>query len=763
MTAPGGSPPGANRLAAEASAYLRQHARNPVDWYPWSPEAFAAARALDRPIFLSIGYSACHWCHVMAHESFEDRDIAAYLNENFVSIKVDREERPDVDMIYQRVAQVMGEPGGWPLSVFLLPDGRPFWVGTYFPPEDRYGRPGFPRVLRAVAEAFRERRRELEELADRVVEALAAVERPARGGKAGTAGAPPGPALDAAFLHDAADRLARFFDDRHGGFGRAPKFPSTTALALLWRGGQVDRVLFTLRRMAAGGIYDHLGGGFHRYAVDEAWRIPHFEKMLYDNALLPPLYLDAYRLTGDEAFARTAAETLDYVLAEMRDPEGGFYASQDADAGGREGGSYVWRPEELRAVLDPEDARLAAAHYGVTEEGNFEDGATVLHVARSPAELAAETGLAEDEVRARLDAARRRLLEARRRRPQPGTDTKIIAAWNGLMIAALADGAWCLGERRYLDAACEAARFILTRMRDDGGGLMRTFQEGRARFPGFLDDYAFTILGLLKLHEASLDPHWVREALELVPVMLARFWDEAAGCFFYTPSGTVPGTAAPAAAAPPAAAARAAGDGEPLVHRPRDVHDTAIPSSLAAAVTALIRLLPFAPEGRRRQWSSAVERVLSLYRDEAAANPFAFAALILAAGEWAQGPVEVTLAAPPGDAGAVARLRRWHSRLGRLAVPGLLVTAVPGAVTDAVHSAVAGAAPGAADAPIWAGREPRGARATAYVCRNFTCSPPLHAWDEIARRLAVQEVQAGQGRSPAPAGAPDEDQDWRLR
>ncbi|HEX6988672.1 MAG TPA: thioredoxin domain-containing protein [Bacillota bacterium] len=755
-----------NRLAQETSPYLLQHARNPVDWFPWSDEAFARAREQDRPIFLSIGYAACHWCHVMAHESFEDDTTAAYLNEHFVSIKVDREERPDLDLIYQGVARVMGEHGGWPLSVFLLPDGRPFWVGTYFPPEDRYGRPGFRRVLKAVVDAFRDRRAELEGVAGRVVEALAALEvpRPAGGPQespeestaestAESPAEPPGPRpaarpADLLFPHGApraaesldglleraADRLAGFLDTRHGGFGRQPKFPSTTALALLWRSGlldgqpgdrqdrqdrqgpqdrqdpqdaahlrrdHVERVLFTLRQMAAGGVYDQLGGGFHRYAVDAAWRIPHFEKMLYDNALLPPLYLDAYRLTGDESFAQVAAETLDYVVREMQDPDGGFYATQDADSEGEEGRFYVWRLDELRTVLGPADAELAALRFGVSPEGNFEGGTTVLHLARSIEDIAAKKGVPVEDVRRRLDAVRLRLLEARRRREAPGTDTKIITAWNGLMILALADGAWCLGEPRYLHAARRAADFVLTRLRDSSGGLLHTCRAGRARFDGYLDDYAFMVLGLLKLHEASLEPRWAQAALDLAAMMFARFWDEAAGCFFYTP--------APAAAGGPA-----------LVHRPRDVHDTSTPSALAAALAALIRLEPFAREPDRETWSRAVDRVLALYAVEAADNPFAYASLIMAADQRVRGAVEVTLAAP-GAANEAARVRDWHDRLGRVPVPGLVVTMVP---------------PGSGNAaPIWSGRSARRGRATAYVCRDFTCSEPLHEWEVIARHI----------------------------
>ncbi|HEY8449180.1 MAG TPA: thioredoxin domain-containing protein, partial [Bacillota bacterium] len=703
-----------NRLIGESSLYLRQHAYNPVDWYPWGEEAWQRARQEDKPVFLSIGYSACHWCHVMERESFEDESIAEFLNAHFISIKVDREERPDLDLIYQRAAQVTGTPGGWPLSVFLLPDGRPFWIGTYLPPEDRYGRPGFPRVLRAVLEAFRQRRAELEEVAERIVTALAWVEQPSSArGEPSPVAAPRSPQetlparAGAELLELAAAELLRAFDERHGGFGRQPKFPNTTALELLWRyalrtgrDDAAERVLFTLRRMAYGGLYDQLGGGFHRYTVDAAWQVPHFEKMLYDNALLVPLYLAAFRRTGDAEAARIARETLDYVLRELTSPDGAFYATQDADSEGEEGKYYVWRPDQLEDVLGPEDARLAARYWGVTPAGNFEGGATVLHVAVGVDDLAAQLGLKPDEVRQRLERARRRLLEARARRVPPATDTKILTAWNGLMVAALAEAGWTLGEGRYLEAAERGAKFLLAELRAADGGLLHVYQDGRARIPGNLDDYAFLISGLLKLHEATLAPRWLAEALALGRRLLVDFWDEERGWFYYTPRG-----------------------GEALIHRPRDIHDTSTPSATGAALAALVRLGPFSGDvdlGR------ICERALAAHEAVMRENPFACASLILAADEHTAGLVEVTLAGPAAGDG---RLRDWHRRLGRLPVPGLLVTRVP-----AAEEAVTGLDPTAV--PAWSDRRTPDGRAVAYVCRGFSCSAPIEDWQQIEELVA---------------------------
>ncbi|PZN09843.1 MAG: thioredoxin domain-containing protein, partial [Bacillota bacterium] len=646
----------ANRLVHEASPYLRQHAYNPVDWYPWGEEALERARAEDRPILLSIGYAACHWCHVMERECFEDPSIAQLMNRYFVNIKVDREERPDLDQVYQTAAQLLGSGGGWPLTVFLTPELKPFYAGTYFPPEDRHGLPGFPRVLEAVWRAYRERRHEVEQVADRVVEAMRQsyrlMGRVARQGgvppgKEGSPTAPtsggPGPtgvgatgvpgaagdgdaaAAAADWLARAAEKIARRYDPQYGGFGRAPKFPHATAVAVLLRagaqaagrggpaeawegtrpgagagdggdrgarqdagmrgpgaaGGEADgtgspsrfleMALHTLQAMALGGLFDHLAGGFHRYATDRTWLIPHFEKMLYDQAQLVPVYLDAYRITGDPFYAGVARRALDFVLEEMAAPEGGFISTLDADSDGKEGAYYVWTPAQLREALgDGDDAVLAARWYGVTEEGNFEDGTTVLHRAVAgegvPA-LARRFGLDPGELERRVDDIRRRLLAARRRRTPPGRDDKILAGWNGLMIAALAEAALVLDEPRYGEAARRAADFLLTKLRRPDGGLLHAYRGRPLPVPGFLEDYAFLIAALLELHAADGDPRWLEEADRLARPMIDRFWDAEAGVFYDAPEEA----------------------GTPLV-RPAELFDQAVPSGNAVAAAVLGRL-----------------------------------------------------------------------------------------------------------------------------------------------------------------------------
>jgi len=554
----------ANRLAKESSPYLRQHAHNPVDWYPWGAEAFEKARREDKPLFLSIGYSACHWCHVMERESFEDEGIASVLNESYVSVKVDREERPDVDDVYMSAVQTMVGRGGWPLSAFLFPDGRPFFGGTYFPPDDRRGRAGFLTILEKLAEAWRERREELGKGADEIV---AEVEKAGR--IAERAGREP---LTAGTGNVLTETLKRTFDARHGGFGGAPKFPPHLALEwLLLKGAEGDSIarsmaLKTLDEMALGGIHDHLAGGFHRYATDERWLLPHFEKMLTDNAQLLALYARAFVLTGRDLYWRTARGVGDWLLAEMRGEEGGFFAATDADSEGEEGRYFVWTEEEVREVAG-EEAALFANAYRVRPEGNYHDestgratGRNVLHLAEEPA--------TEDE--RRLAPVRARLLERRRLRVPPATDDKRISGWNALAVSGLAVASSVLGEPRYLDAARSAARFLLGSMRDGEGRLLRTFKDGEAKVLAFLEDEAFLALALLDLADAEPDEAearlWAAEARRAVG-RLRRFARPGGGGFTFTGEGH-----------------------EALVVKPRDLFDKAIPSAPGAAARALVRL-----------------------------------------------------------------------------------------------------------------------------------------------------------------------------
>jgi hypothetical protein len=517
-----------NRLIDETSPYLLQHAHNPVDWYPWGDEAFERAKNEDKPIFLSIGYSTCHWCHVMEKESFENEQIAKTMNEHFVNIKVDREQRPDVDSIYMNAVQMTGS-GGWPLSVFLTPGGKPFFGGTYFPPKDIYGRPGFERVLLAITDAWKNRRQELIESSNKISEVLTSLTGPTEK-----------EALSPDMLKSGFDYFKAAFDSVNGGFGPAPKFPQPTNLSMLlsyWHRTNDNQALQmvekTLDVMAKGGIYDHIGGGFHRYATDGKWLVPHFEKMLYDQALLSKVYIQAYQITGKQEYASTAREIFDYVLRDMTDPEGGFYSAEDADSEGKEGVFYVWEQKEIDAILDKDEAEIFSACYGVTEKGNFEENKTILNIAISTAELEKKFDKDHTEIMNILSKARSKIFAEREKRIRPHRDDKIITAWNGLMISSLAYGGAALQEEKYIRAAEQAAEFILDSLHKKGR-LMRYYRQNQAIELAFLDDYAFTIMGLLELYEASFDSKWLINAKMLAEEMIKLFADNEHGGFFLT-------------------------------------------------------------------------------------------------------------------------------------------------------------------------------------------------------------------------------------
>ena len=510
----------ANRLAGESSPYLLQHAKNPVDWYPWGEVAFERARAEGKPVFLSIGYSTCHWCHVMSHESFENEDIAGIMNEHFVCVKVDREQRPDVDQIYMNAVVMMTGSGGWPLSVFLTPEREPFYGGTYFPPKDVYGRPGFGRVLLSVAEAWKNKRQDLVDSAGKLTGYLENPEPAAATAK-----------LSQETLDKAFQAFRSTFDDVNGGFGDSPKFPQPTNLSMLlsyWhRTGDAQALQMveqTLEAMADGGIYDHLGGGFHRYATDARWLVPHFEKMLYDQALLSKVYLQAYQITAKERYAQTARDIFDYVLRDMTDPGGGFYSAEDADSEGEEGTFYLWEPDQIADVLDENQAALFNARYGVTEKGNFEKGKTILNVAAPIEQLEQEFGKDRDLIVKTLSAARKKLFDNREKRIRPHRDDKVITAWNGLMISSLAYGGTVLDEKPYIRAAERSAELLLNTLYQNGR-LMRYYRGGRQVEKAFLDDYAFLIMGLLDLYEATFDIRWLIEARKLAEEMVELFTD----------------------------------------------------------------------------------------------------------------------------------------------------------------------------------------------------------------------------------------------
>jgi hypothetical protein len=679
-----------NRLANETSLYLRQHAGNPVDWYPWGPEALARARELDRPIFLSVGYSACHWCHVMEHECFEDPDIAAYLNEHFVSVKVDREERPDVDQIYMTAHQLLTrEGGGWPLSVFLSPDLTPFYAGTYFPPDDRYAphRPSFPKLLRAVADAWQTKRDHLAHVGRQLAEHLQGM---------GDQEAGEGD-LSPDLLRGALTASKLTFDWTHGGFGRAPKFPHALELRLLLRLGKrfnlheaTEMVRLALEKMARGGVYDQVGGGFHRYSVDAHWLVPHFEKMLYDNALLPPAYVEAFQVTGDPFFKHVASETLDYVLREMTSPAGAFYSTQDADSEGEEGKFYVWSEKEIEAILGDELAPLAKSVFEVTEHGNFE-GHNILFRSKTDEQDARLHGLSLEAFREKLGKIKCKLYGERSKRVWPGRDEKILTAWNGLMVAAFAQAGAVFGVPRYVEAAARAADFLLTRMRDAGGRLYRTAGADQpAKLAGYLEDYAYTADALVTLYEATFDPRWVKAAAELADVMLARFADGKGG-FFYT-----------------------ADDHERLIARTKDLHDGSVPSGNAVAVTALLRLAALTG---RDDYRRHAEKTLRTYHTLMADHPSA-AGQMLAALDFHLGPVdEVAVVGPAGpDVDRVLRAVRGKFR------PNQVV---------AYHDPAAGSA----EIPLLADKSVTAA-VTTYLCRDFACRAPLVGADAVERELA---------------------------
>ena len=648
-----------NRLSLEASPYLRQHADNPVDWYPWGEEAFAQARDRNVPIHLSVGYAACHWCHVMAHESFEDPKIAGLMNERFVNIKVDRQERPDVDEVYQKVIQMMGESGGWPLTVFLTPQREPFFAGTYFPPQDRYGRPGFAHVLVALSDAWSRQdgnlllnveqfKRGFDEL-DRMVfegEAMPGVDLPL----------------------EAARALAAHTDPVHGGMKRAPKFPNPSSLDLMLRvhartgdAALLDAVRLTLDRMGAGGIYDHVGGGFARYSVDERWAVPHFEKMLYDNGQLVRLYADGFRLTGQPSWRRIFEQTIEYVLRDLSHPQGGFFASEDADSEGEEGRFYVWTPAQVNAALGPQDGAFVCRALGITEQGNFEGGRSVPH-------RAIELDQAGE---ARLDGLRTRLFSERARRVRPSRDENIITSWNALMIEGLCAAYQATGTDRYLQAARAAADFLMTRAAMPDGGVLRAWRDGSARVGGFLDDYAMLANALLDLYESCFDAVYLARAGDLADRILSKFWDNG---LYFTPA-----------------------DAEALVHRPRAPYDHAWPSGTSSAAFALFRLHELSGKAIYRERAEQVVRELEA---AAARNAFGFSHLLAAIDFARQGPATIIFA------GQLPDVRPLAHAVQRVYLP---------ARTLALAEHV----------PAGLGRGPVDGKAAAFLCRNQVCQLPV--------------------------------------
>ncbi len=677
-----------NRLATETSPYLLQHARNPVDWYPWGDEAFERARTEDKPIFLSVGYSACHWCHVMEHESFEDDETAAVMNEHFVNVKVDREERPDVDEIYMNAVQMMTQQGGWPMSVFLTPEGKPFYGGTYFPPDSRYGRPGFRQVLVSIADFYKNKRGEVDRAISGLMEGLDRIARL------------PGDEtdLDPDLITQSASSLAESFDERDGGFGSQPKFPNAMSLEVFLRNyartGQPDdlrRVTMTLEHMANGGIYDQLGGGFHRYSVDHRWLVPHFEKMLYDNALLAKLYLQTYLVTRADLFLRIGLEVLDYVIREMSAVDGGFCSTQDADTEGEEGRFYVWTPDEINDVLGEERGRVFCAVFDIHDIGNF-DGKSILNLPQSADEIVAQLGLEPEEIQQVIAEGRRLLLEARSRRVAPGRDDKVQVSWNGLMISALAIGYQVTGSAPYLFAARRAADFILEHMRQDDGRLFHSYKDGQARHNGYLDDYGALLNALIDLYETTFDHTYLDAAADLAELTVEQFWDEEGNAFFYTGI-----------------------DHESLIIRSKNPYDNATPGGNSLVCCALLRLSGLL---MRDDFREKAERTVRRFQPYIQSTPNGFGQMICAADYALSGGVELTVT--DGERG-----RELVDAVHRVWVPNRILarSSETGPPMTSERPAVSGAA-------------------AVYVCKDRACSAP---------QTTVEEMMATIGPVLAPA------------
>jgi len=683
-----------NRLIEQTSPYLLQHAHNPVDWYPWGEEAFHKARREDKPLLVSIGYSSCHWCHVMAHESFEDEETARLMNEHFVNVKVDREERPDVDAIYMRAVVAQSGRGGWPLTAFLTPEGKPFFGGTYFPPEARHGLPAFRQVLLAVARSYRERKEEILRSAQGLVSRIVSQD---------LAPSAPDGELSAVTLDQAVRRLSQSFDPRHGGFGGAPKFPQAMVLDFLLReyyrsGNSVTLRIVerSLEKMARGGVYDQLGGGFHRYSVDERWLVPHFEKMLYDNALLSHVYLRAFHATGKPLYRRIAEETLDYVDREMTSPQGGFYSSQDADSEGEEGKFFVWTPREIEKTLGREDAGLFSQYFGVTEQGNFE-GKNVLSIPRDPDVVAHLTQVPMERLEEVISRGRRQLFEVREKRVHPQQDDKVITSWNGLMLASFAEAARVLNDDHYRQIAVRSAEFLLKGVWREGL-LYHVFAGGRSKVRGYLEDYACLAGGLLGLYEATFDQRWFLEARDVVDEMIPRFKDSL-GAGFYDTDGQ-----------------------EELITRPRDWQDGALPSGNSMAADVLLRLHALTGES---DYERSAEHILKAMSSTMAQHPLSFGHLLSVLNLYLSPPEEIAIVGDPtgDDTRELLKIVFAHYRPSK-------VVAV-GSPAEDDEAAV----------PLLAGRRSIRGHATAYVCRRFACQQPV----TTPRDLASQLRRPGEG------------------
>ena len=672
-----------NRLNSETSPYLLQHADNPVDWFPWGEEAFAKAAAEDKPILLSVGYSACHWCHVMAHESFEDEATAKLMNREFVSVKVDREERPDVDAIYMNAVQAMTGAGGWPMTVAMTPEGKPFFGGTYYPPDDRYGRPSFRRVLTSLADAWKTRRDEVTKSAEGMTQYL---------GQLSSLPTQPGE-LSADILTDALQSLQTSFDATFGGFGGAPKFPPHSTLKFLLNRPEPEAQEMaesTLTKIAQGGIYDHLGGGFARYSVDARWLVPHFEKMLYDNAQLVRRYVGAYQRTGNKLYKEVVEGTLEWVKREMIDASGGFYSALDADSEGVEGKFYVWDEGEIDDLLG-EDAPLTKAYYGVSSVGNFE-GKNILNVTRSKEEVAQRFGLSVEEFEKRLARAKEVLFEARAERVRPGLDDKILLSWNGLMLAAFADAGRVLGRKDYVDIAVKNAEFIRREMLKEGR-LLHSYKNGEAKIAGLLEDYAYFGLGLVALYEATLDSQWLLLALDLADTITKHFVDPENGGFFST-----------------------ADDAERLIVRPKDFFDAAVPSSNSAAAELLLSLARYTDN---RAWEDLAAGALKPMVEAMKQQPNGFGTLLSALERLLAAPKEIAIFGDKEN----EEVKRMLEAVRQNVSPFAAVAVVE--KDDPLISRL----------PFLQGRGQVDGKPTVYVCEGGACRLPVTTVEDLEQQL----------------------------
>ena len=679
-----------NRLINETSPYLLQHAHNPVDWYPWGETALKRAKEEDKPIFLSIGYSACHWCHVMERESFENEAIAKQMNDGFVCVKVDREERPELDSIYMQAIQTLMGQGGWPLTAFLTPTGKPFYGGTYFPPEDRGGRPGLPRILTAVAGAFRNRKAEVQQAADQLAQSI----------QDATSVRYSDSPLNEETLESAYHAIALSDDAQHGGFGNAPKFPQSMPQEFLLRYHQrtgephaLGMVKHSLEAMAKGGIYDHLGGGFARYSTDDTWLVPHFEKMLYDNALLAEIYLQAYQTTGNPAHRTIVEETLEYLLRDMRQEGGGFSSSQDADSEGVEGKYYLWRPEEISAALGSQDTKVFTAYFGVTPEGQL-DGANILHVPRLAQEVAAALEIPLDDLLSVVGKAKATLLDLRSKRVPVATDTKLLTAWNALALRSLSHAASVLQNDAYRSAAVANGTFLLANLRQEGR-LLRTWKDGHAHLKGYLEDYALLILALLALHEATFSHSWLHHAKALTDEMLTLFWSAAEGTLYDTGI-----------------------DHEQLVVRPRDIFDNAIPSGSSAAAEALLRMAILTGDNTYRE---KAHQLLGSVADYLAKVPLGFGGWLCALDYSLAPPLELAILGAPGDDATRALLEVAYAAPQR---PHILVGLRPDEENPF-------------PTPLLEGRSFLNGKSAAYVCHNYLCELPTSDPDTLQTQLLL--------------------------